>query len=64
LKHLRYNQGAEKNDSFRPPVTPYDVKFHRGQASKAGPSGNSVNVFQEQMAAKIKEYQSGKINVN
>lgn len=63
-QHLRYNQTSDKNDSFKPPVTPYDVKFHRGQAGKTGPSGNSVNVFQEQMAAKIKDYQQGKINVN
>ena len=40
------------------------MKFHRGQAGKAGPTGNSVNVFQEQMSAKIKDYQQGKINVN
>jgi hypothetical protein len=64
VQHLRYNQTADKNDSFKPPVTPYDVKFHRGQASKTGPSGNTVNAFQEQMATTIKEYQQGKINVN
>jgi hypothetical protein len=45
-------------------VTPYDVKFHRGQACKVGPSGNTQNAFQEEMSKVIKDYSNGKSNVN
>lgn len=45
-------------------MTPYDVKFHRGQATKLGPSGQSKNVFQEEMSTVIKDYTAGKTNVN
>jgi hypothetical protein len=43
----------KKNSSYNPPVNPYDLKFHRGQLAKVGPSKNSVNVYQEQMTKVI-----------
>ena len=61
---LKFNQTKTKNSKYQAPVDPYDVKFHRGQAGKTGPIGQSANRYQEEISKVINGYTQGQLGKN
>lgn len=59
---LGYSRDVKQNSAYIPPVNPYDVNFHRAKRNKvAGPGGQTMNAFQEEVGKALQACTSGQI---
>ncbi len=61
---MNYNKSEDKNSTYKPPVNPYDIKHHRGQANRDECTQKSMNRNKEKMAQVIQNYTKGNLDLN